>query len=98
MPVATVRFMPSTVAICVSAGTTLFTAALEARLPLGSSCRGAAACGWCRVWVLEGRENLSAVTDREQQLLVRTRAAAEERIACLAEVQASPQVAATWGW
>jgi ferredoxin len=81
-----VRFAPSGREVPVPAGTSLLAAAQLAGLPLGSSCRGEGACGWCRVRVLEGSERLSAPSARERALLVKLQAAASERLACQALV------------
>jgi ferredoxin len=41
------------------AGETLLVACNRIPLPLGQSCSGVGLCGWCRVLVVAGRENLA---------------------------------------
>jgi ferredoxin len=82
-----VRFRPSGRAVRAAPGTSLMEAARQAGLPLGSSCDGEGACGWCRVTVVEvGAAALSAPDERERALLEKIDAAPEERIACQARV------------
>lgn len=93
-----VRFFPSGRSIQVDPGTSLFEAVRRAGLPLGSSCRGEAACGWCRVTVLEGRENLAEVGPEEADLLTRIGGDPAERVACLAQVQGGSVIITTTYW
>ena len=96
----TVRFAPSGRTVQVPAGTSLFEAARLAQVPLGSSCGGEGACGWCRVTVIAGAEALTPPTAREVELLGRIGAAAAERAACLARLrgQGGPVTITTSYW
>jgi len=79
-----VRFHPSGRVVRVALDTTLINATREAGLPIGSSCDGRGACGWCRVTLLEGET--SAPEARELALLDKIHARPDERIACQARV------------
>lgn len=81
-PLVAVTFFPSRLEVQVAAGTTLLEAARAAGLPMGCSCRGEAACGACRVQVLEGERALSQPGERESRRLHRMRASPGERLAC----------------
>ena len=54
----TVRFIPSGKERAIRAGATILAAANQAEMPIGQSCSGDGICGWCRVSVLEGLENM----------------------------------------
>ncbi len=87
---------PSGRAVEVEAGAPLAEAIRSAGLPLGSSCRGEGACGWCRVRVLGDPGALSPPDPRERALLARLRAAPGERLACQARVLTSVTVTASY--
>lgn len=85
--VATVRCEPSGREVRVVSGSNLMDAVLQAGLPLGQSCDGVAMCGFCRVRVLEGIENLSAVGAEERKVMASQHAGLDERLACCARVR-----------
>lgn len=60
--------------------------ALEAGLPLASSCGGEGVCGSCRIRVLAGEEGLSPPDERERQALAAARGLPGERLACAVRV------------
>jgi adenylate cyclase len=93
-----VRFHPSGRAVRVAPGTSLMEAARQGGLPLGSSCDGEGACGWCRVTVVEGSESLSPAGARERSLLEKIDAGPGERIACQARVLVLGPVTITTGY
>jgi ferredoxin len=70
----------------ISAGATLIAAANRAGVPIGQSCGGEGACGWCRVKIISGAENLSAPSLREDQMMREKEFAPDERAACQAKV------------
>jgi len=84
MPIVT--FVPSDISVEVDEGTTLYEAALKARLPVASSCSGEATCGKCNMRVVKGEPNVSPRTDEEAKLLHKERRPATDRISCLAKV------------
>lgn len=59
---------------------------LKAGVPVASSCHGDAVCAKCRVTVVQGAENLSAINPAEQMLRDRLRLPREVRIACQTQV------------
>ena len=54
-----VRFVSLNKVVEIKKGETLFKAARVNGVPIGSSCRGDCVCGWCKVEILDGIENLS---------------------------------------
>ena len=91
-----VRFEPLQKEQDVRLGTTVLSAANSAGIPLGQSCDGEGICGWCRVSVVGGMENLSAPTDLEETLRASLGFAPEERAACLARVRGDVVIKATY--
>ncbi len=67
-------------------GETLFKAARVNGIPLGSSCRGDCVCGWCKVEVIRGIENLSSPEECEKKLMLSNSYGENERAACGARV------------
>lgn len=84
MPV--VRFEPDRGEIEVGVGTLLLDAARDAGLPVAQSCGGFAICSWCRMQVLDGAGNLSAIEPSEARLIKRESFADNERASCQAEI------------
>jgi len=80
MPIVT--FLPSGRRVEVAVGSTVFDAALQAGLPIASSCSAEFVCGKCNVRVVSGAENLSPQTDSERQLLARENKPVTDRISC----------------
>jgi nitrite reductase (NADH) large subunit len=84
--VATVRCEPSGREVRVAHDTVLMDAVFQAALPLGQSCDGIALCGFCRVQVLAGLENLSSAGSEERNILAAQHAGDNERLACCARI------------
>jgi ferredoxin len=84
MPV--VRFEPDRGEAEVESGTLLLDAARDAGLPVAQSCGGFAICSWCRMQVLDGADNLSAIEPAEARLIKRESFAPNERASCQAEI------------
>ncbi|MCL5020829.1 MAG: (2Fe-2S)-binding protein [Bacteroidetes bacterium] len=70
----------------IKKGETLFKAARVNSIPLGSSCRGDCICGWCKVEILEGTQNLSEPGDCERRLMLSGDYQENERVACRTRV------------
>jgi ferredoxin len=87
--VASVHFEPSRREVRVVHETNLVDAVLQAGLGLGQSCDGIALCGFCRVQVLDGLENLSPMAEEERKILAAQHAGENERLACCAKVGGS---------
>jgi ferredoxin len=84
--VATVRCEPSGREVRVVHESNLLDAVLQTGLGLGQSCDGVALCGFCRVQVLEGLENLSPMGEEEAKILAAQRAGENERLACCTRI------------
>jgi ferredoxin len=91
-----VRFEPSGITVEVESGTLLLDAARENGLPVAQSCGGFAICSWCKMQVLEGLENLSAIEPPEQRLIAREGFKPNERASCQAEVHGDVTVTTTY--
>lgn len=81
---ATVRCEPSRREITVVLDSTLLDAIHQVGLPLGQSCDGGALCGFCRVKVVEGLQNLTPMAAEENRILRSLHARPDERLACCA--------------
>jgi len=75
---------------------TLMDAVESVMLPLGKSCDGVSLCGFCRVRVVDGAENLSPVGQGEREILKGLRADAADRLACCARVRGPVTVTTTY--
>ena len=94
---ATVRCEPSGREVTVVHESTLLDAILQAHLPLGQSCDGIALCGFCRVTVVDGLDNLSPKFGEEAKVLHSLHAGPDERLACCAKVH-GPVTITTGYW
>lgn len=84
--VATVRCEPSGREVRVVLDTNLMDAVLQVGLPLGQSCDGVALCGFCRLLVVKGLDNLSPAGAEERKLMAAQHADPDERLACCAHI------------
>lgn len=66
----------------VQSGANLMDALLNAGLPVASSCLGDGVCGRCRIQVIQGKENLSAINTIEEIVRTRLRVPPDVRISC----------------
>ena len=98
-PEAVVRlsFSPSGAVTTLRPGEALLEACNRMRVPLGQSCSGLGICGWCKVRIVSGLENVPPPGEREQSLRERRDYAADERVACLT-VPAGDVVIGTRYW
>jgi len=93
-----VRFLPLGKEKVIRAGATILAAANQVEVPLAQSCSGEGVCGWCRVSVVEGADNLAPPGTLEQQLMQEKEFKANERAACLARVKGDVTITTTyWG-
>lgn len=67
MPIVTIQ--PSGKTIEVASGTTLLAAVLQAGEPLAHKCDGEAKCGFCHIFVLDGRKSVNRITPAENAKL-----------------------------
>ncbi len=75
---------------------TILAAANQCHVPIGQSCDGEGICGWCRVTIVEGMENMTPPTPLEQRLREEKQFAPNERAACLAKVLGVVKVKASY--
>ena len=80
------RCEPSEREVRVVLDTNLMDAVLQVGLPLGQSCDGVALCGFCRVRVVEGSDNLSTAGAEERKVMAAQHAGTDERLACCARI------------
>lgn len=86
MKTATIRFEPAGREVQVVHDSILMDAVLQAGLPLGQSCNGVALCGFCRVQIRDGLENLTPAYGEEKKVLASLHAGDNERLACCARI------------
>jgi len=91
-----VEFVPLGKSKEVRQGVTIIAAANRADVPIGQSCNGDGVCGWCKVRVLKGMENLTPPSAVERKLMASCAFAPDERAACMARV--SGDIAVTTGY
>ncbi len=93
-----VRFVPLGKEREIKAGATILSAANKSEVPIGQSCSGDGMCGWCRVSVVDGIDELLPPGDLEQRLMKEKEFLPNERAACLAKVKGDVTVTTTyWG-
>jgi 2Fe-2S ferredoxin len=63
------RFEPDGIEIEVPVGTSILEASNKARAQVGSACGGVCACSTCHVYVKEGLADLSAASEREEDIM-----------------------------
>lgn len=80
MPV--IRFAKTDREIVVEPGANLMKSLLSAGLPVASSCLGDGICGKCRIYIIEGFENLTGVNAAESILRDRLKVPRDMRISC----------------
>ncbi len=81
-----VKFLPSGRSHEVRTGNTILSAANGVGLPIGQSCSGEGICGWCKVTIVNGLENLDSPSGLERKLIVEKEFGPSERAACLAVI------------
>jgi len=92
----TIRCEPSGREAVVIHESNLMDAIHQTGLGLGQSCDGIALCGFCRVQILEGMENLSPVESEESSLLASMHAGDDERMACCVTVHGPVTLTTTY--
>lgn len=91
-----VNFVPSGKSVEVKPGCSLFDAALQAGLPVASSCSAEFVCGKCNMAVLDGAENLSTQTEKERSLLRREGRPEADRVSCCTAIWGDCTVTTTY--
>jgi len=64
-----VRFEPDGIEVEVEEGTSFLEAAQRSGAQVGSACGGVCACSTCHVYVKEGLDALSEVSEREEDIM-----------------------------
>jgi 2Fe-2S ferredoxin len=64
-----VRFEPDGIEVDVPEGTSFLEAARTCGAQVGSACGGVCACSTCHVYVREGFDDLSEISDREEDIM-----------------------------
>jgi len=72
--------------LTVAENANLMKSLLEGGLPVASSCHGDGVCGKCRIEILTGRENLSAMNETEKFLREKYQLPPSFRISCQTEI------------
>lgn len=85
-PPCVLRCEPAGQEYRVISGSNLMDGIRGAMLPLAIACGGVGACGFCRVQILDGAENLSPIGQAEAEVLKKIGAARDERLACYVRV------------
>ena len=85
MPI--VSFQPLEKRREVKNGATILAAANQCDAPIGQSCSGDGICGWCKVKILSGLQELEPPSRLEQRLIETNGFSPDERAACLARVR-----------
>lgn len=80
----------------VRAGATILVAANSVEVPIGQSCNGDGICGWCKVTVVQGMDQLAPPSQLEKKLLEEKQFLPDERAACLARVKGDVTVSTTY--
>lgn len=90
---AQIRFTkPQLKPIEVPAGSNLMKALDDAGIPVASSCGGQGVCTKCLVKVIEGKENLSAKNDLENDMQEIHEFDRNQRMSCQVEVNGDIQI------
>ena len=76
-------FQPSGITVSVDRQTTLFEAAQQAGLPVGSACQAEGICGRCGLRILSGAALLSVESELEKRVKSDNRIEPELRLSCL---------------
>jgi ferredoxin len=82
-----VLFIPAGKSREVKPGSTILAAANQCKVSIGQSCSGEGICGWCKVKIVSGVENMAPPGEIEQKLIVEKDFGHDERAACLAKVR-----------
>ena len=91
-----IKFIKAKPEIEVLAGANLMQSLLAAGVPVASSCNGDGVCSKCRVKIIEGQKNISAINDTELILIDQNSLGKEFRISCQVEVLGDVTVDASY--
>ena len=94
MPI--VRFVPLGKEKEIRAGATILAAANQCDVPIGQSCNGDGVCGWCRVKIIGGMDEMLPPSQLEMKLMKEKEFAGDERAACLAKIRGDVAVTTSY--
>jgi ferredoxin len=80
----------------VKPGSTILAAANQCKVPIGQSCSGEGICGWCKVTIVAGVEQMIPPGELERRLIEEKDFSSNERAACLAKVKGDIKVTTTY--
>lgn len=82
-----ITFLPEDLSVEVPKGMTILDAADEYAINLDHNCGGVCACSTCHVIVIKGMENLSEITEEEEEQLDEAEGLTlESRLGCQAKI------------
>ena len=85
-----VRFEPDGIEVEVPEGTSILEAARRTEAQVGSACGGVCACSTCHVYVKQGLQQLSSVSDREEDIMDKAfDVRPTSRLGCQAQLRSS---------
>ena len=84
---AKVLFLPLGKSRDIKPGSTILAAANQCKVPIGQSCSGEGICGWCKVRIVAGAEQIAPPGELERRLIEEKEFARDERAACLAKIK-----------
>lgn len=93
---AKVLFIPQGRSREIKPGSTILAAANQCGIPIGQSCSGEGICGWCRVRIVTGAEQMMPPGEIERKLIAEKAFAPDERAACLAKIKGDITVTTTY--
>jgi class 3 adenylate cyclase/nitrite reductase/ring-hydroxylating ferredoxin subunit len=76
------RSLPDDVEFEVVEGESVLEASRRANLPLANACGGKAKCSTCRIWLLDGADDLPPPNEAEAEMIERLGLAGKIRLAC----------------
>ncbi|MFT5679150.1 MAG: ferredoxin [Myxococcota bacterium] len=89
-------FLPAEITVSIDGRTTLFEAANQAGLPVGSSCQAEGICAHCGLRILSGLENLSTESPLEKRVKTANRVDPLLRLSCLVRIRGPVTVTADY--
>ena len=77
-----VKFLPQKIELDAPSDKSVMDIALEKDIPIQSSCKGMAICGECRVFILEGENQVLPPTSKELALIGQGHYIDQRRLSC----------------
>lgn len=93
---AKVVFVPLGKSREIKPGSTILAAANQCRVSIGQSCSGEGICGWCKVKIVAGLDQMLPPSELERKLIEEKGFSHDERAACLAKVKGDVTVTTSY--